>query len=193
MVGERSKQNALTLDFPGRTGVLISEIYISLPVSTHQEAIEKNVEIKKYKCIWDTGATNCVITKKIVDGLSLKPIGVAEVHHAQGKTFANKYLVNIILPNKVVITDVTVTEGILGDLADVLVGMDIITLGDFAVTNENGQTTMSFRVHSFKRIDFVPESNQHNFVLEKGTQKMKKDILENEYPVSPYSPPVDIL
>ena len=35
-----------------------------------------------------------------------------------------------------------------------LIGMDIITLGDFAITNLNGQTVMSFRLPSSGRIDF---------------------------------------
>lgn len=36
----------------------------------------------------------------------------------------------------------------------VLIGMDLITLGDFAVTNKNGQTCFSFRYPSSEWIDF---------------------------------------
>jgi hypothetical protein len=38
--------------------------------------------------------------------------------------------------------------------ADVLIGMDIIGEGDFAVTHQDGKTTFSFRVPSLKTIDF---------------------------------------
>lgn len=42
--------------------------------------------------------------------------------------------------------------------ADILIGMDIITLGDFAVTNYEGVTKLSFRVPSQRHIDFVEEA-----------------------------------
>ena len=38
--------------------------------------------------------------------------------------------------------------------------MDIITLGDFALTNVNGNTTVSFRIPSVETIDYVKEYNQ---------------------------------
>jgi len=37
--------------------------------------------------------------------------------------------------------------------------MDIITQGDFAVTNHNGVTKFSFRTPSMEHIDFVPGTN----------------------------------
>ena len=49
-----------------------------------------------------------------------------------------------------------VIQGVLRD-ADVLVGMDIINQGDFAVTNPDGRTKFSFRVPSIADIDFVAE------------------------------------
>jgi len=51
-----------------------------------------------------------------------------------------------------------VTEGsIFGD-SDVLIGMDIISLGDFAVTNFQEKTVFTFRIPSVERIDFVNPS-----------------------------------
>ncbi len=38
---------------------------------------------------------------------------------------------------------------------DLLIGMDIIGLGDFAVTNLNGVTQFTFRLPSVESIDFV--------------------------------------
>ena len=40
------------------------------------------------------------------------------------------------------------------DEYDAIFGMDIISLGDFAITNQNGQTTFSFRVPSSQTIEF---------------------------------------
>jgi len=38
--------------------------------------------------------------------------------------------------------------------SDVLIGMDVITQGDFAITNKDGMTTFSFRTPSLITIDF---------------------------------------
>ena len=41
--------------------------------------------------------------------------------------------------------------------SDVLIGMDIISRGDFAITHPGGRTKFSFRVPSQADIDFVEE------------------------------------
>lgn len=111
-------------------------------------------KVEKFNAIWDTGATGTVITKKVVDALGLKPVSKTKVRHANGESIVNVYYINLFLPNQVAFKFIPVTEGILGDDADVLIGMDVITKGDFAVTNYNGKTTFSFRVPSLAEIDF---------------------------------------
>jgi len=59
-----------------------------------------------------------------------------------------------VLLNEVIFRDVRVTEAVFADGIDVLVGMDIINQGDFAVTNKGQSTVMSFRVPPGKHIDF---------------------------------------
>jgi predicted aspartyl protease len=109
--------------------------------------------IKPYQGLWDTGASCTVITKKIVDELGLKPIGKTKVLHADGESTVNVYYVNIFLPNQVGFKFIRVTEGKLSGF-DLLIGMDLISCGDFAVTNFGGNTTFSFRVPSLEEIDF---------------------------------------
>jgi predicted aspartyl protease len=111
-------------------------------------------KVEKFNAIWDTGATGTVITKKVVDALGLKPVSKTKVRHANGESIVNVYYINLFLPNQVAFKFIPVTEGILGDDANVLIGMDVITKGDFAVTNYNGKTTFSFRVPSLAEIDF---------------------------------------
>ena len=38
---------------------------------------------------------------------------------------------------------------------DIIIGMDIINRGDFAVSNKNGATAFSFRIPSVEDFDFV--------------------------------------
>ena len=54
-----------------------------------------------------------------------------------------------------------------------LIGMDIIGLGDFAVTNANGKTTFSFRVPSVREIDFIPDAQENN-VMDGGNRQQRR-------------------
>ena len=111
-------------------------------------------DVKPFIGLWDTGATGSVITKKVVDSLGLKPAGKVKTLHANGEAIVDTYFINMFLPNQVAFKFLRVTEGILGDI-DVLIGMDIIANGDFAITNFAGQTTFSFRVPSCEETDFA--------------------------------------
>ena len=107
--------------------------------------------------IWDTGATGTAITEKIVKKLGLLATGRINVITAGGEYIQNTYVVDIRLPNNVIVTGVTVNKikslGGLGN--EILIGMNIITLGDFSVTNYNGKTCMSFRIPSMHEIDYT--------------------------------------
>ncbi len=121
---------------------------------------------EKFVCIWDTGATNTVITKKVVDGLNRQPSGHTVVRTVgQGSDFneyeVNTYLVNLFLPNNVVVGAVPVSEGGIAG-ADILMGMEVIAMGDFAITNCNGRSYWTFRMPSVEEIDFVKEIEEHN-------------------------------
>lgn len=83
---------------------------------------------------------------------------MAQAHTAGGVVPTETYVVNIMLPNGVGFANVTVTRGLLSDGADVLIGMDIITRGDFAITNKDGNTVFSFRFPSQTAIDFAKPS-----------------------------------
>lgn len=112
----------------------------------------------EFEAIWDTGATASVITQKVVDSCGLKPIGIVEVHAFNSKHQSEVYLVNILLPNHVGFVGFQVTKGQLTGDSNVLLGMDVINKGDFAIINI-GHTVFSFRVPSQASIDFVKEHN----------------------------------
>ncbi len=115
--------------------------------------------IGTYNALWDTGATGTVINKKVVDELGLKPTGMVESYHANGMTLVNTYLVNVFLPNNTGIHSVTVTEGVLSGF-DVLIGMNVITLGDFCISNFEGKTICTFQMPSTKKTDYVEENEK---------------------------------
>lgn len=119
----------------------------------------KSIKGVKCQCLWDTGASSSCISKNLAEKLGLKQVGIAQSFTAAGPTLAKTYVVNIGLPNHVQIPMVQVSEAVLNGF-DVLIGMDIITLGDFSITNVGGRTIFSFRVPSTETIDYVQQDNQ---------------------------------
>lgn len=116
----------------------------------------------KFQAIWDTGATSSVISQAVVTALNLKPIGIAFVNTPSAQNVqTTEYLVDVHLyDGRVCVSNVRVTLGIIGGGADCLIGMDIITLGDFSLTNVNGTSTFSFRIPSLQEIDYVKETQR---------------------------------
>jgi hypothetical protein len=113
-----------------------------------------------FVAIWDTGATNSCISQKVIDDCNLAPVGMAKVQGVHGSKDEEAFLVNIYLPNSVTFVGVRVTRAQLPG-ADILVGMDILNQGDFAVTNSGGLTKFSFRCPSEQHIDFVEQLKAH--------------------------------
>jgi uncharacterized protein YchJ len=69
---------------------------------------------------------------------------------------SNIYVIHIYLPNGATIINVQALEGT-PNSCDMLIGMYVISLGDFAVTN-NKHTVFSFRIPSMTEIDFCKHS-----------------------------------
>jgi len=111
--------------------------------------------------LWDTGASRSVIKTETVDALGLESVGTQMTTHAGGQELTNTYMVNFVLPNRVGVVGVLVTEfkNIVGDFG-AIIGMDIIAQSDLAITNANGRTCMSFRIPSIETIDYVIEANR---------------------------------
>jgi predicted aspartyl protease len=155
-----TRPQALTTTYDGITRILQNKIHVSVAFdpSTHSKPINpQNCGAKEFLAIWDTGATGTAVNQSVIDECGLKQIGVVEVHTANEKRNSPVYLASIFLPNHVFIPFLRVHEATIKG-ADVLIGMDIITRGDFTVTNKDGKTVFSFRIPSTECIDFVKQS-----------------------------------
>lgn len=97
------------------------------------------------KAIWDTGATNTLISQRVVEYLNLTPYNKVLVSDNKGVAKSDTYLVHVILPTKDMVSNI---EAILTDNEDydVLVGMDIISLGDFVISNKEDKSEFSFTI-----------------------------------------------
>ncbi len=135
-----------------KRNVLSNNVSIGKAFAPGQQSADP---VKEYTAIWDTGATNVVITKKVVEDLSLIPIDKTTVVTGGGKVLSDVFLISVFLPNRVVFHALRATVAV-GEItgADVLIGMDIINQGDFAISNYSGRTTFSFRMPSIEETDY---------------------------------------
>lgn len=133
---------------------------------------------QKFKAIWDTGAQGTTIATSLAGLLKLRQTGTIRVQGVTGCKDCNKFLISLHLPTGIVIPQLEVSDCPEDIGCDVLIGMDVITMGDFAVSNLFGNTTFTFRIPSVERINFtnqLPENAvQGRFV---GRKKLGRNEL----------------
>ena len=108
--------------------------------------------------LWDTGAWSSVITQKVVTALGLSPIDHVRACGVNGWYDAPVYIVDVTLPNKIKISNLLVSLGTM-TAADMLIGMDVISMGDFKLVND-GKTSFSIRTPSEGDAPFVADTQE---------------------------------
>lgn len=142
--------HGITVKFNGIANMIALDIEITSP--------NDRSKVFKTKGIFDTGASASVITQEAADYLGIKQTGVTTVNTASHTGFSTStYRVDVYLKADLRIQGVDVTIGkIIAEHGfDCLIGMDIIGLGDFSITNHNGNTCLSLRMPSSHEIDYV--------------------------------------
>ena len=135
--------SSFTKTFPPGTLVIRTDLTVTSIVS--KKLGEKIV----CDAIWDTGANASAISLNTARKLGLTPVQTAFFSTANGRCEMPMYMVDMMLPNGRQIKDVMVS-GLNLNICDALVGMDIITQGDFHLTND-GKTVFSFNIPPEKR------------------------------------------
>ncbi len=151
-------KTAFTIVNPAFCREIITNSWCAVP----SKDISKS-KFSKYNALWDTGATNSVVTPKVVKELGLVPIGEGETLHAGGVSRVKVYLITLLLPNNVLIPNIRVSE--CADQAgrfDIIIGMDVITLGDFSISGQGIKRMLSFSMPSSFSVDYVHILNLMN-------------------------------
>lgn len=159
--------DAFTISFNQLTRQLISDVTI----------VHEDGEIT-VRGLWDTGATSSCISHDVVQQLKLMPTGKKTVKTPSGSKVMDTYVVDMVLPNHVRMEECEVTDSEIGSQGlGALIGMDVISAGDFAVTNYEGKTSFTFRCPAHGKIDFVQGLRLRNVIGPqhgKGNRKKKK-------------------
>ena len=154
---------AFTIRANGILDHVVSDISVCPAYDPDQSPEDSNRTYHPTKALWDTGASKSALSAELVARLELTPVGAEKIHTAGGSRLSSTYMVNFELPNKVRIAGALVAELTLPGGFDCLVGMDVIALGDFSITNVSGHTVMSFRTPSIETIDYVEEWRRVQF------------------------------
>ena len=104
--------------------------------------------------LWDTGANITCISTRLADKLKLESFDEALLSVANNEIFhASTYYVQLKM-GQFTIPFIKVLGLPMDDSKDIIIGMDVISKGDLAITNFGGRTVLSFREPSVATIDF---------------------------------------
>jgi len=153
--------NAFTEEREGIVNVLSTKCGVCEAISVEElKSGASHPKVFKVHAIWDTGASASAISKNVVDALGLIPTGKAKSSTAGGVFEVDTYTINVLLPCNVGISSIQVSCNDLGD-TDMLIGMDIISKGDFSITNNCGHTKFTFQIPSTHNVDYKSELDKY--------------------------------
>lgn len=123
--------------------------------SSNKNYILTNVSLlwkdKRFDCIamWDTAATRTHVSQKVIDLLQLQPIGETEIRSHRSVEMVKEYDVSLILPTNEFILNIVALHGDYTKIRDwdidVIIGMDIIRIGDFHIDYTQERAVFTFR------------------------------------------------
>lgn len=149
---------AFTVKCYRKEQVLLVPVMVA-PVWYHSPLPPAGHSVESVRALWDTGANTSSVSKALAERLGLAPVPAARatVRHMRGESVQAMYRVTIGLPGDIGIANLLVGELAehLGAAYSFVVGMDVIGMGDCAITNSGGETWLSFRTPSAGGIDFT--------------------------------------
>lgn len=148
------KYHTFSTQFASIANQIFSDIFVSdtiLNISNDELDTQKAV---KCKGLWDTGAMYSVISDRIVKQLNLPIISKTPIIGISGTIVTTTHIIDLWLPDNIVFRKVRVAKSKFPKDFDFLIGMDIITRGDFYISNYDGKTLFSFRYPSVAPVDF---------------------------------------
>lgn len=147
---------AFSIHYNDLSDVIGSLVEIYHPFREDQIGPDRGLGTFKGLAIWDTGAQVSVITQKVAGELGLQPFRFMRHKGVLREDTVPVYKIAVVLPNGFGLRTMDVSEvPELADGFDVLIGMDIIGLGDFAISKLDNKTFFSFRIPSHDCIDFT--------------------------------------
>ncbi len=104
-------------------------------------------QYRQYTGIWDCGSSGTRISQKVVQDLQLKAFGTVPVREFEAsEKIREVFFLSIALSPEIIFSNVRVTNGYFPPDFDVIIGLDLMTQGDFRLRKENGKMVVEFLV-----------------------------------------------
>jgi len=160
---DRIKYRAFSKSYNKSVSKLITPVGI-LPVLTVGKVLS-TVPVEA-TALWDTGATATCIKPALVERLKMRLLSLSNkttLSGIGGKVAARITMINLFLSPVLEVDYRPVYVADFPGFADILIGMDIIGKGDFAVCNTGNKTLFSFAMPSLPdRIDLAEKAEAAN-------------------------------
>jgi predicted aspartyl protease len=149
-----SKHATLSYYFENRQDKLI------IPVQIHSVPFNSMRSVSA-NALWDTGAMMSAITPEIMSKLKAPPVDRKTIAAIHTTAEVDIVVITLELPNRVIKKTIRVAVCNITSSAEMIIGMDIISLGDFALSNGDNQTLFSFAAPPFhNKIDFSKRQDE---------------------------------
>jgi hypothetical protein len=143
------KHSALTYTYLDLVDAILTPVELFSDVSDEITSYSTNA-------LWDTGAMISVISPEVITKLKLDIVDKIEIAGINGEIEVEVAIISIRFPNGAVIEDVRAAICNMSSENEIIIGMDVITQMDFAITNGGKKTQFSFAIPPFEnRIDFT--------------------------------------
>lgn len=125
--------------FSKRFDSLADEIITSCDFMT----IDMQKRVHAERVMWDTGSNTTIISSRLAKQLGGEVFGRGAMDGIGGSSEGNTYLLHVLLPIGDTMAYYEIIESDYGDY-DAIIGMDIITKGDFHLDSIKGETVFTF-------------------------------------------------
>ncbi len=146
----------LTIQYSEMMRVIESEVVVSNPFGNYSA---------NTIAVWDTGAISSAISVHLASTLGLLTnVEKRPIMTVQGISYVDFASVEVKMVHNMppIKLNVAIVDSI-GTSPDrgILLGMDLISQGSFAISNKNGKTLFSFMIPTVAEIDFYELMNRH--------------------------------
>lgn len=138
------------------------QIILDCQVSIPSTPLDPNPPLLNIKAIVDTGCTVTSVSRNIIDQLAIPaPCGTSHSFDgASGEGTCTPYIIDLYLPKGITVKGMRV-DCLDNMKPDMLLGMDILLLGDISISTGGGKGKFSFQVPATHSTDFEDEINKY--------------------------------
>jgi predicted aspartyl protease len=150
-----SDHYAFSWHYPGLARSLAAEARVCKEYAGNPE------ESVTIRAIWDTGATSTVVSPDVAGKINLVSVDKLGVYGVNSYTEVDVSIISIILPNGIILKNKRITICKLPPTVDMLIGMDIILMGDLFICNADNRTLFSYAISPLPdKIDLVDRAEE---------------------------------